>query len=154
MGKTCPFAGLSGYRYGWVILLVFALALVGGWYRGRQRTPEQSLSGPTVKDIDPEELESLLSGGKPGVLEFYTKGCPFCVKIEPELAKLKDTYGEEVFVVKMNAEIHPQEAAKYEVRGVPTLIFFDSTGHTKRGLAGYRDFAIMSEMLKELEFVK
>jgi thioredoxin-related protein len=74
--------------------------------------------------------------------------------IEPELAELKAKYGEEVFIVKISAERYPEEASKYRIRGVPTLVFLDQSGNAKASLAGYRDSEGIARILKHLGFIE
>ena len=68
------------------------------------RVPESDSGETTIEDIAPEDLTAYLTGDKRGILEFYTNSCPYCVMIEPELEELKAKYGEEIFIVKINAE--------------------------------------------------
>ncbi len=155
MGKTCPFAILLNNRYsGIIIVIIVALIAGGAWYRNTLRNTDLDFADVVIEDVTPEDLELHIIKGKPGVLEFYTKSCPFCVKIEQELKQLKANYGGQIFVVKINAEVHSQKAVKHDIRGVPTLVFFDSEGKSVGSLAGYRNFEEIVETLVGLDLVK
>lgn len=152
---TIDSAGSSGKWYSRLVAVVLmVLVAAGAWYwnvaRARKTEPGES----TIHDVSPEDFIAYLAGDTPGILEFYTSSCPFCSMIEPELQKLKAEYGDEVFIVKMNAERYPHEASKYNVRGVPTLIFFDKSGNPKASLAGYRDAEGIADILRQLGFIK
>jgi len=146
--RTCP----SKRRVIGAIILVILLASV--WYWFSNRSLHREADGAGVKDIDPESFSALAVRGKPGILEFYTTSCPYCKKIEPELAEVNAQYGAQIFVVKMNAEKYPDEAGKYQIPGVPTLIFFDAKGEPKVLAAGYRDVEGIVSILKNLNFVR
>ncbi|MGE5579113.1 MAG: thioredoxin family protein [Bacillota bacterium] len=113
-----------------------------------------SVPAGSVADVGPQTLAQLTGMGKPGVLELYTSNCPWCTKMEPELAKLEEQYPDTLFVVKMNAEEHRAEAVRYRVQAVPTLIYFDSSGSVKANEPGFRTAAEMAARLKELGLIK
>ncbi|HHT84675.1 MAG: thioredoxin family protein [Bacillota bacterium] len=153
--NTCPLAVLTGNRCFRIVALVLVLLVAaGGWYWNMAQTPKLNPDEITIDDISPEDLSSYLTGEKRGILEFYTNSCPYCVMIEPELAELKAKYGEEVFIVKISAERYPEEASKYRIRGVPTLVFLDQSGNAKASLAGYRDSEGIARILKHLGFIE
>lgn len=127
------------------------LVFLAFWYLWDARLSKPAAGG--VADVSPEAFAQIASQGKPGILEFYTNSCPWCAKVEPELAKVKASYGEKVFVVKMNAEKYLSEASKHELTGVPTLLFFDAKGAPSVKVSGYRDFSGIVEVLKNLKWV-
>jgi thioredoxin-like negative regulator of GroEL len=128
------------------------LVVIGGfWVLTSDRfAPADGGPSAEVTDIGPQTLSQMTSLGEPGVLEFYTADCPWCAKLEPELAKLDKQYGDKLFVVKMNAEKYPSEAGKYRVQAVPTLVYFDETGAVKAVVPGYITMAQMVAKVKEL----
>ncbi len=153
--NTCPLAVLTSNRYFRIVALFLVLLVAVGWYWNMSRVPEPEQQVEiTIEDIAPEDLSSYFTGNKRGILEFYTKSCPYCVMIEPELQALKAEYGEQIFIVKINAERYPDEASKYGIRGVPTLIFLDESGNTKASLAGYRDAEGILRILQHLGFIE
>ena len=107
-----------------------------------------------VTDVGPQTLAQLTSMGNPGILEFYTTNCSYCAKIAPELVKVDKLYGDRLFVVKMNAEKYPAEAAKYGLQGVPTLVYFDPAGVPKAVVPGYVTFEDIVTTLKGLKLVE
>lgn len=133
--------------------LVLVLTGISIWYW--QSTRRQASSGQgSLEEVDPGTFATLVTQGKPGILEFYTTSCPYCKAIEPELVKINNEHGSKLFVVKMNAEKHTDEAAKYQIPGVPTLIFFDSKGNPQAMAAGYRDAASILDILKNLKILQ
>ncbi|MBE3518759.1 MAG: thioredoxin family protein [Firmicutes bacterium] len=131
-----------------VVLVVVAAGLF--WYF---RSSDREQSAAKVPDISPADFEKIINQGKPGILEFYTTSCPYCRLMAPVLERLYADYGGRIFVVAMNAERYPSEAAKYEIPGVPTMILFDAQGKVTGNVVGYRDYSAMVGVLKQLGFI-
>ncbi|QUL98281.1 MAG: thioredoxin family protein [Candidatus Fermentithermobacillus carboniphilus] len=136
-----------------VVLAVVVVVLSMGWWYANRAAVSQNKGG-TVPDVDPETFASIQARGKPGILEFYTTTCPYCKMIEPVLSRISREYGSQIFVVKMNAEKYPQQAGKYQIPGVPTLVFFGASGEPKALAAGYREYESLLDILRGLELIR
>ena len=112
------------------------LCFAAFWYLWEARLSEPAAAG-TVAEVTPETFSELIEQGKPVVLEFYTNSCPWCEKIESGCTGQRCPRRQGI-VAKMNAEKHWAEASKYELSGVPTLVFFDADGRAVATAAGYR----------------
>ncbi|MGI6632497.1 MAG: thioredoxin family protein [Bacillota bacterium] len=141
----------AGTRWS-AVALGMILCFAAFWYLWEARLSEPAAAG-TVAEVTPETFSELIEQGKPVVLEFYTNSCPWCEKIEPELHRVSDAHGDKVLVAKMNAEKHWAEASKYELSGVPTLVFFDADGRAVAIAAGYREYAEIAEILRNYKFI-
>ncbi len=141
----------SGSR---MILAFLGLLIVIGvfWVLTSDRFDKENPAN-SVADVGPQTLSTLIKMGKPGVLELYTPDCPWCTKLGPELKKLEDANKDRLFVVKMNAEKYPAEAARYQVQAVPTIVYFDASGEVAEIATGYADVAAMTSKLKELKLI-
>ena len=60
----------------------------------------------------------------PVVVEFWAEWCGPCKMIAPILDEIATEYGEKVKVCKVNVDENQETAAKYSVRGIPTLMLF------------------------------
>jgi thioredoxin 1 len=155
MKKTCPFTWIGRHR--WIaLLLLVILAAAGIWYVGTVRSPslEEGTASRSILDVTDDTLDGYLSQGKPVVLEFYTKSCPYCVKMEPELSELNAKYSNKILVLKMNAELYPGTASAYKIQGVPTLLFFDAEGKLKKASPGYRKYSEIEGLLSDLGLIE
>jgi thioredoxin-like negative regulator of GroEL len=68
------------------------------------------------------DFDAALAGHDAVIADFYTPSCTLCSKIEPMLGALERSFLGRLRVVKINAEANPALAARYAVRGVPTLV--------------------------------
>ena len=58
------------------------------------------------------------------VKKFYAEWCGPCKMLAPILKQVKDEMGEDLKIVKIDVDKNQNLANTYQVRGVPTLIFF------------------------------
>lgn len=58
------------------------------------------------------------------LVDFWAEWCAPCKALLPVIGELADLYAGEVAVVKINADENKEVTARFEVRGLPTLILF------------------------------
>ncbi|MEN9443284.1 MAG: hypothetical protein RIS47_174 [Bacteroidota bacterium] len=79
-----------------------------------------------MKEITQNEFEQeVLNAGKVAV-DFYSTECPPCEALAPKFEGLADIYGEDIKFVKVFRQGNRELADKYEIKGSPTVIFFDN----------------------------
>ena len=66
----------------------------------------------------------VLQGDIPVVVDFWAEWCGPCRLIAPVLDELAKEYDGKVKVTKMNVDENPGVSMKYQVRSIPTLMFF------------------------------
>lgn len=88
-----------------------------------------------VVEINSENFEELvLKSETPVLVDFWAPWCGPCRMLAPTLEKLADET-ESVIVGKLNVDENQSLAAKYQVRGIPTLILFKD-GNLDKKVAG------------------
>ena len=74
--------------------------------------------------ISRENFESLKSGDKPLVVDFWATWCGPCRMIAPIISKLAEKYEGKVVVGKCDVEDNEDLAVEYGIRNIPTILFF------------------------------
>ncbi|CAO3630254.1 unnamed protein product [Mucor hiemalis] len=69
------------------------------------------------------EFEQLIAQDKLVIVDFHATWCGPCKLIAPKLDKFAADYSDAVFA-KVDVDEVPDVAAKYEVRAMPTIMYF------------------------------
>jgi thioredoxin 1 len=68
--------------------------------------------------------QTLAEHPEPMVVDFWAEWCGPCKAIAPVLDELGREYAGRVTIAKVNVDEHPGLAARFQVRSIPTLLFF------------------------------
>jgi thioredoxin 1 len=69
-------------------------------------------------------FSDVINGETPVLVDFFAEWCAPCKMMAPILQDLKSAMGDRLTVIKVDTDRNPQVAAKYQIRGVPTMILF------------------------------
>jgi thioredoxin len=95
-------------------------------------------------------LEALvLRSMTPVVLDCWAEWCGPCHVLAPTIDALARDYAGRVVVGKVDIDANPQTAARYEVRGIPTVLVFDR-GQVVDRLVGVQPRAVIEARLAPL----
>ena len=70
--------------------------------------------------------DQVLASHAPVLVDFYADWCGPCQAQTPVLEAFAATHSNDVEVVKVNIDEHPQLASTYGVRSIPTLKLFEN----------------------------
>ena len=67
--------------------------------------------------------KTVLQSELPVIVDFWAPWCGPCRMVAPTLDKLAKEYAGKMVVAKVNTDEHAQWAQKYNVQGIPTMLF-------------------------------
>lgn len=104
------------------------------------------------KDINSNELNELLSEKKLVIVDFHATWCGPCKMLGPVIDELINDYQttEGVSIVKMDVDNNIDTATKYNVRGVPTILFVKDGKEVDR-MVGYKNKHEIQTKIESLE---
>jgi thioredoxin 1 len=68
--------------------------------------------------------EVVLKSDKPVVVDFWAEWCGPCRMIAPIIEEISNEYSGKALVVKCDVDNSPGVALKYNIRNIPTILFF------------------------------
>lgn len=90
-----------------------------------------------VPALGPAGLSQILRSKTWTVIEFGGPTCIPCVKMQPVLAELQQTFGSRAQVRNFYVTEHPREAQAHKIMVMPTQVVFDPAGKEVARHIGY-----------------
>ena len=85
--------------------------------------------------------------GLPVLVDFYADWCGPCRMMAPAVDELARTTGGHVLVAKLDTDASQKVAARFQIRGIPTVIVFRD-GREVRRQSGVMPLATLREMVR------
>ena len=84
-------------------------------------------------------FKEIITSEVPILVDFSADWCGPCKMLAPILKQVKDELGDAIKIIKIDVDKNQPLAAKYQVRGVPTMILF------KQGKQLWRQSGVMQK---------
>jgi thioredoxin 1 len=79
----------------------------------------------SIKHVTDASFEAdVMKSGTPVLVDYWAAWCGPCKMIAPLLDEAADQFKGRVTIAKLNVDENPDTAAKFGVRGIPTLMLF------------------------------
>jgi thioredoxin 1 len=82
------------------------------------------MSDAIVHTTDSSFESDVLQSDIPALVDFWAAWCGPCKMIAPLLDELSTEYAGRIKICKVDVDTSPETAAKFNVRGIPTLLVF------------------------------
>ena len=93
-------------------------------------------------------FQDLIKGEKPILVDFYADWCAPCKAMNPILKSVKSKMGDQIKILKINIDKNQAVANKFNVRGIPTLILFQSNEIKWRKSGLLEENVLLAELKK------
>lgn len=128
----------------------FLKSLFGGHADTATPPTPPTATGPQpihVTDADFERV--IMQADRPAIVDLWADWCGPCHRLAPTIEKLAATYGDRVIVAKLDVDENPRSAARFDVMGIPTVLFIANGAVVDRvvGAQGYAAFAKRIEQM-------
>lgn len=77
-----------------------------------------------AQQIDQKQLEALMAGDKPVLVDYWAPWCGYCRRIGPAYDRLADHYQDRVAAVKINIDDNAGLAEAENIEVIPTLVLY------------------------------
>ncbi|KAH9616840.1 hypothetical protein KSS87_022381 [Heliosperma pusillum] len=120
VGAKCGMPSFQGLKRSFPVLSSSSIATTHLLSAPRQ-TRKPSIVCKASEAVDQElVLESTI----PVLVDFWAPWCGPCKIISPTIDELAKVYGGKIAVFKLNTDESPNVATQYNIRSIPTFLFF------------------------------
>ena len=84
-------------------------------------------------------FNKIINSQTPVLVDFFADWCGPCKMLAPILKQVKEELGDVVKIIKIDVDKNQPLAAKYQVRGVPTMLLF------KKGKQVWRQSGVLQK---------
>jgi thiol-disulfide isomerase/thioredoxin len=108
--------------------------LRGGTWLGMVPLVDRPSLGAGAQDLSDAAFSQVLSAPK-AIVDFWSPGCPHCMQFKPIFEAVASQYPDILFAA-VNVDNYQQNAAIYQISGLPTVVFYQNGKEVDRMVGG------------------
>lgn len=150
---ACPLTAnpYRGAIYGGLMGVLFTFTMSGGVSGKRVELPDGEQKALHIDSVEAFE-QKVINGSVPSLVDFYSDRCGPCRRLAPTVELLARAYEGRAMVCKVDVDAVPEVTARYGVRGIPAVIFFQKGKEMERlvGLRPENEYTAVLDRLTKL----
>tara|TARA_Y100000593_G_C4245820_1_gene304600 strand:+ start:493 stop:825 length:333 start_codon:yes stop_codon:yes gene_type:complete len=100
-----------------------------------------------IDTIDDAYFKDYISStATPTIVDFWAEWCGPCKMVAPVLEKIAEDYKDSVRIAKINVDFNNLTSQQYEIRSIPTLLFFNEGNLEGQLVGATNEQAILSKL--------
>ena len=104
----------------------------------------------TTSTTDGSFDQDVLKSSGLTLVDFWAEWCGPCKALGPKLEQISDELAGKIKITKVNIDENPASPAKYQVRGIPTMILFKDGKMVEQLVGNYAKEAIVDAINKHM----
>lgn len=101
-----------------------------------------------ITEINGDDYKKVIEKSKiPVIIDFFADWCMPCQMLKPVFEKVSKNYEGKLKFVKVNTEIAPELAQKFEVQGIPCLVLL-KRGREIGRIVGYSNESALKQKIE------
>jgi thioredoxin 1 len=106
------------------------------------------MAGNVLQVTDQNFEAEVLKSSQPVLVDFWAAWCGPCRMIAPTVEALAGEYAGKAKVAKVNVDENQNTPARYNIRGIPTLLLFKD-GQVREQLVGAASRDVIENLIKK-----
>lgn len=104
-----------------------------------------------VIDVLPSNIDQIVFSGTPSLVEFFAPWCGHCKNLAPIYEELATTFkdNKKVNIAKVDADREKALGKKFDIKGFPTIKWFDGKSEQPEDYNGGRDLDSLTKFVEE-----
>ena len=98
-----------------------------------------------IPELSEKEFVKFISSGEMAVVDFFADWCMPCLMMAPVIEELAEDM-KEVKFVKIDVDDNSELSEKYEIRSIPTLIFFKNGKMLDKIIGGMDEYDLKKKI--------
>ena len=100
----------------------------------------------TVEVTDSNFDTVVLQSDKPVLVDFWAEWCGPCRVIGPLVKEISEEYGDKIVVTKLDVDSNPTVTNKFNIRNIPTVLFFKNGKVVDKVIGAVAKSALVSKL--------
>ncbi len=100
-----------------------------------------------ILHVQDGDWQSIESGVKPALVDFWAEWCGPCRMLAPAFEKLAEKYAEQITFAKVDVDALGDLSSRFGVRSIPTLLLFRQ-GQVVERIVGVQSFETLTRLLE------